>query len=176
MFLFESDLGWNGLGVLEDVIDYVELYKLEKVSICFSNGDYEFVDKSQLKSLKWELEEKHQEIEETVKSEYPVAGIQKKSKEVNSVELDHRKDLVYIKGSDSAYTGIQVSFYENDKSGLKLMERNFMNGKKDGVWTQWWDNGLKWSISTYKDGKADGLFVEWHPNGQKENEINYKDA
>ena len=55
---------------LEDIIDYVELYKLEKVSICFSNGDYEFVDKSQLKSLKWELEEKHQEIEETVKSEY----------------------------------------------------------------------------------------------------------
>ncbi|MDC0200946.1 hypothetical protein OAK04_01010, partial [Verrucomicrobia bacterium] len=28
VFLFECDLGWNGVGALEDVLDYIELYKL----------------------------------------------------------------------------------------------------------------------------------------------------
>ena len=41
------------------------------------------------------------------------------------------------------------------------------NGKKDGLWTGWDDNGQKRSKGTYKDGKWDGLWTLWYDNGQK---------
>ena len=41
------------------------------------------------------------------------------------------------------------------------------NGKKDGLWTGWDDNGQKRSKGTYKDGKMDGLWTLWYDNGQK---------
>ena len=41
------------------------------------------------------------------------------------------------------------------------------NGKKDGLWTGWDDNGQKRSKGTYKDGKMNGLWTLWYDNGQK---------
>ena len=176
MFLFECDLGWNGVGALEDVLDYIELYKLEKVSICFSNGDNEFVDKSQLKSLKWELEKK---------------GVLRK-------ETERRDDgFTYLKGSDTPYTGKIFINYENGQkraeanykdgkvdglavmwhqNGTKAAEVNHKDGKKEGLSVRWHQNGTKAAEGNYKDGKADGLSVKWHENGQKAGERNYKDG
>ena len=152
VFLFESDLGWNGLGALEDVIDYVELYKLEKVSICFSNGDYEFVDKSKLKSLKWELERK---------------GVLRQ-------ETERRDDgFTYLKGSDTPYTGKIFVNYEN---GKKRAEANYKLGKEDGLAVMWNQNGTKIAEVNYKHGKKDGLAVMWNQNGTKVAEVNYKDG
>ena len=152
VFLFESDLGWNGLGALEDVIDYVELYKLEKVSICFSNGDYKFVDKSKLKSLKWELERK---------------GVLRQ-------ETERRDDgFTYLKGSDTPYTGKIFVNYEN---GKKRAEANYKHGKEDGLAVMWNQNGTKIAEVNYKQGKKDGLAVMWNQNGTKVAEVNYKDG
>ena len=143
VFLFESDLGWNGLGALEDVIDYVELYKLEKVSICFSNGDYEFVDKSKLKSLKWELERK---------------GVLRQ-------ETERRDDgFTYLKGSDTPYTGKIFVNYEN---GKKRAEANYKHGKEDGLAVMWHQNGTKVAEVNYKDGKrVIGSEKYWNSKGE----------
>ena len=164
VFLFESDLGWNGLGALENVIDYVELYKLEKVSICFSNGDYEFVDKSKLKSLKWELERK---------------GVLRQ-------ETERRDDgFTYLKGSDTPYTGKIFVNYEN---GQKMGEVNFKDGKVDGVVFRWHENGQKKGEAYYKDGEKIAVKY-WNNKGEpveskvkdftkakpKQKEINYDD-
>ena len=37
-----------------------------------------------------------------------------------------------------------------------------MDGKKDGVWTEWRNNGQKWYELTYKIGIYDGLNTEWY--------------
>jgi antitoxin component YwqK of YwqJK toxin-antitoxin module len=74
---------------------------------------------------------------------------EKKSDGVNSDELEVRENVVYLKNSDSPYTGKSFEFH---------------------------DNGQKKSEDNFKDGKYDGLFVAWHENGQNFSEINYKDG
>jgi len=52
-----------------------------------------------------------------------------------------------------------------------------MNEKiKDGLHTEWYDNGHKKEEGTYKDGKKDGLWTGWYENGQKKSEGTYKDG
>ena len=60
--------------------------------------------------------------------------------------------------------GIHTEFHEN---GKKRSEGNFKDGKTDGLWTSWYENGQKESEGTYKDGELDGLYTEWYENGQK---------
>ena len=46
--------------------------------------------------------------------------------------------------------------------------------KKNGIHTEFHENGKKKSDGTYKDGKSDGLYTEWYENGKKKSEGNYK--
>jgi antitoxin component YwqK of YwqJK toxin-antitoxin module len=63
------------------------------------------------------------------------------------------------------FDGLFTKFYE---SGRKKLEGNYKNGKKDGLWTVWYDvnegrdniNKIKNEL-TYKDGKKHGLFTKW---------------
>ena len=119
---------------------------------------------------------------------------------VNRDELERRKDIVYLKGSDTPYTGKATSRYgkgklnsrkkrkgnyKNGKKdglfvgwryGTKLYEENYKDGKKDGLFVRWNYNGQKKSEENYKDGKMDGLFTRWYENGQKQMETNYKNG
>ena len=109
----------------------------------------------------------------------------------------NRKGLIYLKDSDSPYTGKLFEFHANSlkkketnykngkkdgpstqwyEGGQKELEINYKNGKQDGLTATWRENGLKWVDRNYKDGKADGPSTQWHENGQKESEGNYKDG
>ena len=118
-------------------------------------------------------------------------------KEVNSKELEEREGVYYVSGSDTPYTGKSFKLNEN---GKKAIERNFKDGKADGLYTTWHENGQKEEeilfkegnmdgLQTYwdedgqklmkrnwKDGKKEGLHVSWYPNEQKQRETNYKDG
>ena len=51
-----------------------------------------------------------------------------------------------------------------------------MNEKiKDGLHTEWYENGQKSYEVTYKDGKYDGLVTHWYKD-KKVTEGNYKDG
>ena len=52
----------------------------------------------------------------------------------------------------------------------------FKDGKEDGPYTAWYENGKKSVEATYKDGKEDGLETMWHENGQKMGERTYTDG
>ena len=97
-------------------------------------------------------------------------------KGVNQDEFDNGENpnfTIFIKGSDTPYTGKVFGLYEN---GQKMSEFLFKDGKRDGLSIGWYDNGQKEGEANYKDGKRDGLFTEWYENGQKKHEINYKDG
>ena len=68
--------------------------------------------------------------------------------------------------------GSFTQWYEN---GQKKYEGNYEDGKKDGSFTQWYENGQK-SREVRFDGKEDGLTTEWYENGKKRSEVNYKDG
>ena len=118
-------------------------------------------------------------------------------KEVNSKELEEREGIYYVSGSDTPYTGKSFTLNENGKkasernfkdgkldglylawyeNGQKESEINFKDGKFDGLETVWWNYGQKASERNFKDGKKEGLHVSWYPNEQKQRETNYKDG
>jgi len=70
-------------------------------------------------------------------------------------------------------TGKFFSYYEN---GQKMFEKNYKNGKRDGLSTEWYENGQKKKKVSYKNQKRDGPWTGWHENGQKFLEANYKDG
>ena len=59
---------------------------------------------------------------------------------VNRDELEEREGIIYLKGSDTPYTG---KFFVLRKNGQKEGEANFKDGKYDGLWVAWHKNGKK---------------------------------
>jgi len=71
------------------------------------------------------------------------------------------------------YDGLWTNWYEN---GQKSGEFNYKDGKLDGLGTIWYENGLKMLEGTYMDGSSDGLWTKWYKNGQKKEERTYKNG
>ena len=53
LLFFECDLGWNGVGGLEDALKYMDKYKLEKIAVAFFSGSTKLLTKEELKELEW---------------------------------------------------------------------------------------------------------------------------
>ena len=48
-----------------------------------------------------------------------------------------------------------------------MQESTYVDGKGQGLHTQWYENGQKKVEGTFVDGKAQGLVTGWYENGQK---------
>ena len=92
---------------------------------------------------------------------------------IDELETEFREGTLYLKGSDTPYTG---KYYELYPSGNKQAEGNWKDGIQDGLFVEWYENGQKKVEFSSKDGKEDGLLVGWHENGQKSFEATYKDG
>ena len=92
---------------------------------------------------------------------------------VNYNNTEGREGIIYLKGSDTPYTGKVFRLYKN---GQKQGELTLKNGKIDGLWLYWYENGEKQQETNYKNGKKNGLQLGWYKNGQKAIEENYKDG
>ena len=114
--------------------------------------------------------EEKQEVKEKVKPEEPIAETKPKLEGVHVEDIEEREGIIYLNGSDTPYTGKSYALYPN---GQKWFERNYKNGKKDGIDVWWHLNRQKKDEANYKDGKRDGLQLEWWANGQKLQEENY---
>jgi antitoxin component YwqK of YwqJK toxin-antitoxin module len=67
----------------------------------------------------------------------------------------------------------EILYYPNHQ---KYMEGEYKDGKREGKWTSWNQNGNKWSEGNFKNGLDDGLRVIYHENGKKFIEGYYKDG
>ena len=78
---------------------------------------------------------------------------------------------VYVKEINDEIVNGEVFQVVDD---MKVPIGKMKNGKKDGLWTSWYENGQKESEETFKDGDYDGLWTKWHRNGQKKREGTWK--
>lgn len=58
-------------------------------------------------------------------------------------------------------------------TGEKLMERNFADGKREGIFKQWWPNGNYRYLFNYKNDVYDGRQYVFFIGGKKQQESNY---
>lgn len=96
----------------------------------------------------------------------PVVKTKPIEQSVSAGELVVREEIVYLKGSETSYTGKAFEIYQNDQ---KKFEANFKYGKKHGLETSWYKNGNKQEEAFWKNGEMNGNSVTWHENGQKKN-------
>ena len=91
---------------------------------------------------------------------------------VSMDDLVERNNLFYKKFTDVPFTG-EVSGISEEFFGK--MSGKFKNGKKEGEWLSY-NSGQLVGIDNYKDGKRDGIFEIYHENGGLRNKGIYKDG
>lgn len=74
------------------------------------------------------------------------------------------KVIKYYKSESKEVLLREIQFY-NDSS--KYMEGSYKEGRRDGTWTAWYQNGNVWSTGKYKDGQEHGKKTVYHENGRK---------
>ena len=91
-------------------------------------------------------------------------------------DLVLREGLYYEKFSNVPFTG-KVT---DDTRQVSVMALRFLgeikDGKREGLWTSFYENGQLWWKGPYKDGKLNGPYVWYYDNGQLSSEGTYKDG
>lgn len=94
-------------------------------------------------------------------------------KQIKSSQIEERAGVFYMINSNKPFTGKIVDCYDNGK--IKF-EGNYLNGKKEGIFITWSEEGYKASELSYKNGKLSGLSTRFYNNRQKAGEENYVDG
>ena len=77
---------------------------------------------------------------------------------------------------EKSNTGILYSGWGKERyaNGKVCRLGQFIDGKKEGIWAEWYYDGQQEMQSIIKEGKKNGLHTTWFENGQKRLEANYK--
>ena len=94
---------------------------------------------------------------------------------INIDTLNYRNNTFYSLNSEKPYSG---HVFEPFWNGQFSMEGKIKNGKKDGLWKYYHENGQLQEEETYKDDELDGPYKDYSPNGngQIQSEGTYKDG
>ena len=92
-----------------------------------------------------------------------------KKEPLNYELLEERDGVHYQKSTNEIYSGPVFNIDGKSEGYLK-------NGKRDGLWKEWYENGQIKRERYFKDGVVDGLVTTWFQNGQKETESYSKDG
>ena len=85
---------------------------------------------------------------------------------VNFKDLVRRDGLFFKKRTDNPYTGKSTG---DEQGSLK-------DGKREGLWSSYYDEGQLSSKGNYKNGYSDGPWFHYYSNGQLQIKGNYKDG
>ena len=88
------------------------------------------------------------------------------SEDVDLVDLVYRDGLHYEKFSNEPYNGNSTGLYKG----------KIIDGKKEGEWFFYHDNGQLWSKNNYKDGEQEGKQFWYDENGKLKETTIWKDG
>lgn len=60
--------------------------------------------------------------------------------------------------------------------GAKMLQGNYHDGRQEGEWTMWYENGRRASLDHYRNGVQNGLHTSWYANGTTSIEGEYHDG
>ena len=87
-------------------------------------------------------------------------------------DLVQRNGVYYKKFTDVPFSGKIYGF----NVYLKTTSGSIKNGKLEGEWVSYWDNGQLESRGYYKNGKMEGKWITHHNRGQLKSHGNYKNG
>ena len=74
------------------------------------------------------------------------------------------ENLFEKKKDDLIQNGEYIQHY---KTGVIEMRGMMKDGKRDGVWKSYYEDGSPWSETTYTDGKKNGKTITWYGKEKK---------
>lgn len=91
-----------------------------------------------------------------------------------NIQLDTlTSDFVFTAKADSVIeNGEYVRYY---KSGVAEVKGTMKNGKREGLWKSWYEDGSLWSETNFANGKKNGRTISWYDNEKKRYEGFYID-
>jgi antitoxin component YwqK of YwqJK toxin-antitoxin module len=81
--------------------------------------------------------------------------------------------VTYLANTREPFSGYAKQAYDNKQ--IKILAQ-FKDGKRDGLSTEWNEEGQKMTHENHKDGFRNGLSTAWDENGQMLSESNWKDG
>lgn len=96
-----------------------------------------------------------------------------KTIENNNVQRDTlQSEFIFTEKNDSLIkNGEYIKYYKN---GVIEMRGMMKDGKREGLWKSWYEDGSPWSETTFKDGKKNGKTTTWYGNDKKRYEGFYE--
>lgn len=88
-------------------------------------------------------------------------------------ELHERDGVFYAPFEKDPFSGKHI---ESRGDGSLSKEGFYIDGRQEGLFTSWYENGQLKSELTHKSGKLEGLAREWYENGQLKSEATYKNG
>jgi len=87
----------------------------------------------------------------------------------NIFEID---GVYYKKGTNVPFTGEFIG----QKNGILETKGRYKNGKRDGLWIDYHENGQIWYQGEFKNGEPHGVFIGFYPNGITATKRTYKNG
>jgi len=81
--------------------------------------------------------------------------------------FETRYGLLFQKFSDSPFTGRVLTIDKGVSGEFVASDESWSKGRKHGVSSRWFSNGVKMYERNYDEGKWHGTVTRWWPNGQK---------
>ena len=87
--------------------------------------------------------------------------------------IEDKNKIFWYKGEP--YTGKMVKYYDKKKTQLQI-EVFFKDGKRNGLTTEYFENGFLKYKRNYRDDEQDGLFEQYYDNGQLREKTTFKEG
>ena len=97
----------------------------------------------------------------------------KKGATVSYSDIEQRPQftgLFYWKGTETLFSGRVIA---KKNSGRIEYEGEILNGKIEGSWTNYWENGEIYGKMKYENGLRHGAFFTFHENGELHQQCRY---
>ncbi len=85
--------------------------------------------------------------------------------------LNLRPEIGLVYHENKPFTGTSMTHYTNGNPSVSI---HYFNGKKQGLYRKWFEEGTLSFESAYVDGKKEGIAKSWWRNGNLRTESNYK--
>jgi hypothetical protein len=89
--------------------------------------------------------------------------------------VQDRGGVYYFPNEEVGITDSSLCVYK-DLYDQYMSKVNLKNGRFDGKFIRWWENGQKHQEKNYNDGKKDGKWIEWGITGKIIRESKWKDG
>jgi hypothetical protein len=100
-----------------------------------------------------------------------IVGVSEDAYQVTTEEyanfFESRYGLLFQKFNDRPFTGRILTIENGDSGDYVSSDESWTEGKKDGVSSRWFSNGVKMYERNYSEGRWHGTVTRWWPNGQK---------